>query len=274
MPDLTLAAAMLAGLLSFLSPCVLPVVPAYLGQLGALTVAEASFRVPTAAGGDGAALAVAGGGTFGTARAAPVRSAPRRWHALFHSIVFVLGFGGVFTLLGVTASYVGQGVSGGLPFLRQIGGVLLIVMGLNVMGVLRLSVLMRSWRPLERFGSRPFGGVATRTPLGAFGLGAVFALGWTPCVGPTLGAIFGLTALGPTPQAGLLFVAYSAGLGIPFILLALALDRAPAITRPLVRHGRLIEVIGGALIVVIGVAILTDLLGRLASTFSFLWPQV
>ena len=264
----------MAGLVSFLSPCVLPVVPAYLGQLGAIAVADpgiAAGAVTTGPG--GTAVAVVG------PAARPLLT--RRAKALVHAGAFVLGFGGVFTLLGVAAAYTFGELADAFPILRWIGGLLLIVLGLNTMGVLRLSVLARTWRPLDRAAARrnagtSGSGIATRTPIGAFALGAVFAVGWTPCIGPTLGAILNLAALGPSPQATLLFAAYSLGLGIPFIALALALDSAPGLIRPLLRHARTIEIVGGALVVFIGLAILPifDWLTFLASRFSFLWPQV
>lgn len=260
MPDLTLAAAFIAGVLSFLSPCVLPVVPAYLGQLGALSVAGASGLTATTSG--AAALAAPTSG---------IRLG-RRAHVLPYALAFILGFGGIFTLLGVTASYAGQGLARDLPFLRQIGGVILIVLGLNLAGVIRLGTPMRSWRPLERFGPRPLQPAGPPTPLGSLGLGAIFALGWTPCIGPTLGAIFGLAATGSNPQVGVLFAAYSLGLGIPFLAMALLLDRAPAMTRPLIRHGRAIEVLGGGLVVLIGLAILFDWLPILYSNFARFFP--
>ena len=92
--------------------------------------------------------------------------------------------------------------------------------------------------------------------------------------GPPSGAILGLAALGPSIQAIGLFIAYAVGLAVPFLLLALTLDRAPALIRPLVRHGRAVELIGGGLVVVIGLALIFDWLGAFARTFSFLWPQV
>jgi cytochrome c-type biogenesis protein len=256
MPDLTLGAAIVAGLISFISPCVLPVVPAYLGQLGALAV-----TAPALAPASGPAL---GAGPSPTAR---------RLALLPHALAFVFGFGLVFTLLGLTV-YAGRALGFDLPFVRQIGGLVLIVLGLNLAGILRLRTLARSWRPLDRFVMERRGPFAARTPLGAFGLGVVFAVGWTPCVGPTLGAILGLSALGPSAQVVALFAAYALGLAIPFLALALTLDRAPALIRPLVRHGRAVEMVGGLLVVLVGVAVLFDWLTLFAQAFSFLWPRV
>ena len=261
MPDLTLAAALLAGLLSFLSPCVLPVVPAYLGQLGAISVATA-VSLP---GADGAA--VAGAAMMSVAR--------RRLVVFGHALAFVLGFGGVFTILGTTATYVaGGGLAPQLPFLRQAGGLLLIVLGLNLAGLLPIGILMRTWRPFDGGGARPLGPPRPPTPVGSLGLGAVFALGWTPCIGPTLGAIFGLASNGPSAPAALLFVFYSLGLGIPFLLLALALEEAPRFIRPLRRHARAIELLGGGLVVLVGFAVLFDWLTWFAQKFSFLTISV
>ncbi len=250
--DLTLAAAIFAGLVSFLSPCVLPVVPAYLGQLGAVSVAAISV-----------------GGLSG---AAAISAPLSRWRVLPHAIAFVAGFTAVFTLLGVTAYALRPLFD--LLLARQIGGLLLVVLGLNLMGVLRLSTLTRSWRPFESFGKSPVSGAA-RNPLAAFALGAVFSIGWTPCVGPTLGAVLGLSiSAGAAPQVVALLVAYSLGLGIPFLVLALAMDGAARFTRPFLRYGRLIELIGGGLVVVIGLAIIFDWLGFLAQKFAWLWPNV
>ncbi|MEO5704168.1 MAG: cytochrome c biogenesis protein CcdA, partial [Candidatus Limnocylindrales bacterium] len=218
--EFTIALALGAGLLSFLSPCVLPLVPAYIGQLSAVAVVGRA---------DGA---------------------PSRWLALRHALAYVVGFGTVFTILGVTATYAAGPLFDYLPILRQIGGVLLIVLGLNLAGVLRIPALGRTWRPLEagaagsvagatgtmaltspggggtraRFGDR-LGGriVGTRGGwLASFGLGAIFAIGWTPCVGVILGGILTLAASsGSVAQGALLLVAYTAGLGIPFVAIAL-----------------------------------------------------
>ena len=269
--DLTVALAVGAGLLSFLSPCVLPLVPAYLGQLSA--------------------VAVVGHGS----------ETPSRWLAVRHALAYVVGFGAVFTILGVTATYAAGPLFDYLPFLRQIGGVLLIVLGLNLAGVLRIPALDRTWRPLEAgaagslatatgtialaspgsggsgstgagFGDR-LGGriVSTRGGwLASMGLGAIFAIGWTPCIGVILGGILTLAATSGSGLAGgILLVAYTAGLGLPFIAIALVYDRAPGLLAPLLRRGRLVSMIGGALVVAIGIAMLFDWLALLPQFVPF-----
>lgn len=243
--ELTIAAAMFAGIVSFLSPCVLPVVPAYLGQLG---VVAASTLTPTT-------------------------SPTSRWRVLPHALAFVLGFGAAFTLLGLTL-YAFRPLFD-MPPVRVVGGLIVIVLGLNLMGVLRIGLLNRTFGPRREFGEAPVGGMAARSPLAALALGGVFALAHTPCVGPTLGAILGLSLqLGAAPQVILLLLGYSLGIGLPFIALALAMDGSARLTRPFLRHGRTIELVGGGLVVLIGVLIVFDLLRVLAQAFVALWPQV
>jgi cytochrome c-type biogenesis protein len=267
MTDATLLFAIFAGLVSFLSPCVLPLVPAYLGQLTAVAAAA---------------------GTEGAGRS--------RWVAVRQSLAYVAGFGAVFTLLGITATFAGGVLAGYMDELRVIGGVILIVMGLSLAGILRIGVLERTWRPLDagasaglatttggmalapaggggggvggRFGNRMVEG---RTGLaGAFALGAIFAVGWTPCIGIILGGILTMAITsGTAAQGGILLAAYTIGLGLPFIAIALVYDRAPAVLRPLVRHGRVVSLVGGLLVVAIGVAMVFDWLSLLPRFFSF-----
>ena len=264
--DLTIAVAVGAGLLSFLSPCVLPLVPAYIGQLSAVAVVgRADGRAP-------------------------------RWLAVSHALAYVAGFGAVFTILGITATYAAGPLFDYLPFLRQLGGILLIVLGLNLAGVLRIPALDRTWRPLEagaagsvadatgtlalQGGDATRGGFADRLGgrlvgtrggwAASFGLGAIFAIGWTPCIGVILGGILTLAAAGnATVQGAALLLAYTAGLGVPFLLIAAVYDRAPGLIRPLVRHGRAVSMIGGALVVLIGVAMLFDWLALLPQFVPF-----
>ncbi len=148
--DVTLGAALLAGLLSFLSPCVLPVVPAYLGQLGILAAAKpAGFGNTSLAVGE-----VAVGPGFSPAPApAPARLSG--WRAMPNAFAFVLGFTVVFTIVGILIYQAASPLREHMPLLRQIGGVILIILGLNLMGVLKFRTLARSWKPLERFDGKP-----------------------------------------------------------------------------------------------------------------------
>jgi cytochrome c-type biogenesis protein len=266
--DYTILTAMLAGLVSFLSPCVLPLVPAYLGQLTAVAVA---------AHGPGAR--------------------PSRWAAVRHAFAFVAGFGAVFTLLGLTATFAGGLLADWMVPLRIVGGAVLVVMGLSLAGILRIGVLERTWRPLDAgasasvaqatggmalapatvsgqqsIGNRMGSGlVAGRTGLGAaFALGAIFAIGWTPCIGVILGGILMLAATSAgKAQGAILLVGYTAGLGIPFIVIAAFYDRSRRLTSALVRHGRIVSMIGGLLVVAIGLAMMFDWLVLLPRYFQF-----
>jgi cytochrome c-type biogenesis protein len=265
---LTIAVALGAGLLSFLSPCVLPLVPAYLGQLTAVAVV---------------------GRTDG---------APSRWLAVRHALAYVAGFGVVFTILGVTATYVAGPLVDFLPALRTLGGAILIVLGLNLAGAIRIPALDRSWRPLEAGAAASVAGATGTIALGSaggggsgpsmadrlggrlvsarggwlasFGLGAIFAIGWTPCIGLILGGILTLAATsGSTLQGGILLVAYTAGLGIPFLAIAAVYDRAPRLLRPLIRHGRAVSIVGGLLVALIGVAMIFNWLALLPQYVPF-----
>jgi cytochrome c-type biogenesis protein len=264
--DLTILVALAAGVISFLSPCVLPLVPAYIGQLSAIAVASAAEGSP-----------------------------PSRWSAMRHALAYVAGFGAVFTVLGVTATFAAGPLVDYLPALRIVGGALLVVLGLNLAGLLRITALERNWRPLDAgaadslataTNSIRLGGGAGGPSLGdrlggrivsarggwlaSFGLGAIFAIGWTPCIGIILGGILTLAATSSTALQGtLLLVAYTLGLGLPFLAIAAVYDRAPRLLAPLVRHGRLVSLIGGLLVAFIGVAMLFDWLALFPRYFNF-----
>jgi cytochrome c-type biogenesis protein len=261
--ELTILVAFLAGLISFLSPCVLPLVPAYIGHLTAVAVRGSTD------------------------------ASPSRWLALSHAAAFVLGFGAVFMLLGITATYLAGGLVDYLPLLRQIGGILLIVMGLALAGLVRIGVLERAWRPLDAgamqalatetgsvslataggpsVSDRIGGRLVSGRGLGAsFGIGAIFAIGWTPCVGIVLGAILALAATAESKLAGaVLLAAFTLGLGVPFLIMGLLYDRVPTIVRTLSRHSRTVSVIGGALVIAVGVAMVMDWLAFLPRFFQF-----
>jgi cytochrome c-type biogenesis protein len=221
-----IAVSAAAGLVSFASPCVLPLVPGYLAF---------------AAGLSGSSRGSAGRG---------------RATVLLASLLFVLGFAVFFTLLGGAFGAFGRTVSEHRQLVGALGGVLVIAMGLFLLGVLRPAVMQQEARAMSRVRS----GL-----LGAFPLGLVFAAGWTPCIGPTLAAILTLSAAdgaaSPARGATLAF-AYALGLGLPFILLGGLLDRGVGVLGRLRRHSLRLERAGGAVLVLVGVLLVTGLWDR------------
>jgi cytochrome c-type biogenesis protein len=240
--DVSLAIAFVAGLLSFVSPCVLALLPVYLAFLG-----QAAGEGPiTAAGGASAAVG---------ARNVVVPPA----------LLFIAGFALVFILLGVSVGLVGQAVFR-VNEVRQVVGIAVIAVGIASLGWMdRLMARLRvgvdpSVLPVAR-GTR------------AFGLGALVAVGWTPCIGPVLGAILTMGASSQdTAVAALLLAAYSAGLAVPFIAAAVALRRLEPAVRWLRRHHRGVQVVTGLFIIGVGVLIYLNAFARLAGLFTFvLW---
>lgn len=206
--------AVVAGLISFSSPCCLPLLPGYLSYVSALPVSELGDR---------------------QARMVTLRAA----------LLFVAGFTVVFTVLGVVAQLLGSVfLANGGPVVRWFG-VPIIILGLSTMGVLRIPFLMKERRmDLAR---------VPRGTAWAFPMGMAFAAGWAPCLGPVLATIYATAAVSGTAVWGaILLVLYSIGLGVPFVALALGFNRAQRSLGWLRRNGRRIEVAGGALLVVVG----------------------
>lgn len=233
--------ALLAGVISFSSPCALPLVPGYLSYMSALPVGE-----------------------LGEAQARRV--------TVKASMLFVAGFTTVFTVLGVSATLIGSAFLRNRDTIITVFGVIIIVLGLTTVGVLRLPFLQRERRlDLSR---------VPRGPAFAFPLGMAFAAGWTPCVGPVLATILATAAVGGTAAwGGVLLAFYSIGLGVPFVLLALGFHRAQRSLGWLRRNGRAIEIVGGTLLIGVGLLFVTGrwepLFRPLQTWFAELnWPPV
>jgi len=232
--NVTLLAAFGAGLLSFISPCVLPLIPGYLSYISGLSLDEMRGAAPMT----GAGVAVA----------APAHV---RRRILLSSAAFILGFTVVFVAIGATATAVGQLVNHKLPLLGRIAGVVIVIFGLHTMGVLRIEWLYQEKRVQTQ--RKPAG------ILGAFLVGIAFAFGWTPCIGPILSGILFLAGSRDTVWAGVrLLLVYSIGLGVPFFATAIAINRFFAALARIRRHYHKIELVSGALLVGIGLLIFTN----------------
>lgn len=222
--------AFAAGILSFLSPCVLPLVPGYISYV-------AGRRPATMASGGAAVLSLP---------------------AIGLSLCFVLGFSTVFIALGASATALGEMLLGYRIELNLIGGAIVIVFGLFLTALIRPSWMMRE----ARFHSDLPGGRA----VSAYVLGLAFAFGWTPCIGPILGAILTVGAVSATVDQGIALLSiYSLGLGIPFLLAALFTDGLTRRLKTMRRTGRMLQLVAGGIMVVMGTAMIT---GQMA-TFSF-----
>jgi cytochrome c-type biogenesis protein len=219
--NVTIAAALIAGMLSFLSPCVLPLVPPYLVYLAGTSLE----------------------------RIADTREKPRLGDTVLAAFVFVLGFSTVFVALGASASAIGALVRAYSADLAILAGVAIIVMGLHFLGITPIAWLMQEKR------------VHVGKPVslwGAYSMGLAFALGWTPCIGPVLAAILAIAASEATVAkgAGMLAI-YSLGLGVPFMIAALAIEPFAAFLARFRAHLGLVEKAMGGLLVLTGIAFLT-----------------
>jgi cytochrome c-type biogenesis protein len=231
--SLGLVVAFFAGVLSFLSPCVLPLVPSYIGFLTGLTLPEITNR---------------------------------RRHTLTHAALFVLGFSLIFILLGAGATALGRALRVYEDWLARAGGLLIIVFGLYLLGVLRIPGFGTEKR--VHIEDKPIG------YLGSVLVGVAFGAGWTPCIGPVLGAILGLAATQADLGRGIaLLGAYSAGLAVPFLLAALAMDRFIDWFQAFRRHLGLVQKVSGALLLLVGVLLVSGQFTRLAGWLQGLTPQ-
>jgi cytochrome c-type biogenesis protein len=236
---LGLVVAFAAGLLSFLSPCVLPLVPSYIGFLTGMSLPEVTGR---------------------------------RRAALGHAVLFVLGFSLVFMLLGASATALGRALNYYQVWLQRIGGVLIIAFGLVCLGVIKVGFLNQEHR--LQMEHKPMG------YLGSALVGMAFAAGWTPCIGPVLGGILGLAATSQDLGRGMLLLAvYSAGLAVPFLLAAVALESFLNWFQRFRRYLPWVMRITGILLIFVGVLMVTGEFTRLAGwlqqfTPSFIREQI
>ena len=224
--DTTVFAAFAAGFVSFISPCVLPLVPGYLSAVSGVSIVD-------------------------------LQEGERRTSAiLLPAIVFCLAFAAVFVALGMAATGIGSTLRENLRMLEQVAGALIVVMGLFFVATPFVARLNQEWHPTALMARAGAGG-----PLVA---GAAFAVGWTPCIGPTLTAILGAAATKETVgEGGILLAIYSAGLAIPFLVSAVAFQRATRVFRWLRDHYTVITVLSGLTLIAMGVLIFSGELARL-----------
>lgn len=247
------ALAFIGGLLSFVSPCVLPLVPGYIGHLASTSVAPGQ--------------------------------APSRRSLMAHGLAFVLGFSAVFTIVGIGIGAFLSNVQAAQGYVRWIGGVVIIIMGLHTTGLVKIPFLNRTMKmnpsAVPQFSKRRGLGIIANPPptmhptqgqasgIAALDLarsavvGVFFAAGWSPCVGPILTGIYGVVGAQPA-SGGFLLFCYSLGLGVPFLLVAAAFARASGMLRRINRYYGVISLVSGAFLILIGVLLLTDTLARLS----------
>lgn len=240
MNEVGILAAFTAGFLSFISPCVLPLVPAYLSYISGVSLDALKGETSE----------------IGSTR-----------KVIINTLLFVLGFTAVFATLGATASFIGQFLRLYKTYINVIGGLLIIILGLHLTGVFRIKILDIEKR--FQVQGKPLG------LIGSFLIGAAFAFGWTPCIGPILSSILLIAADQKTIMDGVfLLIIYSMGLGIPFLLTGIGLNYAMGVFKAIKRNYRKIELISGTLLIFIGVLIAAGQFTRLSAWLSRFTPTV
>lgn len=234
---LGLTAALLAGAISFLSPCVLPLVPGYVSYVAGRTAAQGDLASASAS------------------------------RAVWLSMCFVLGFSTIFIALGASATALGQVLLRWRYELNLVGGVIIILFGMFMIGAARLSVMERDFRfHIDLPGGQP---------VASYVLGLAFGFGWTPCIGPILGAILTASAASATIGEGMVLLAvYSIGLGVPFLIVAAFTDRIAGRLRAIGRIGRRLHQIAGVVMILMGIAMMTGQLSALSYWMLDVFPAL
>ena len=240
--EVSIPLAFMGGILSFISPCVLPLVPSYISFVTGISFEELSR----------------GGGTKELKRI-----------ILFNSLIFILGFSTVFVvILGASAQLFGQIFVEYQDMIRRIGGLVIIFLGMHIIGIVNISILQRDKR-FHFFRERRTGF------LGSFLVGMGFAAGWTPCIGPILSMIFAMAMTSESSWAGvLLFASYSMGLAIPFMLTSLGINTFLRYFQRLRQHMRVISIVTGVLLIVTGVLIFSNSFSIISGYFNAILPSV
>lgn len=236
MSEVSWITAFAAGFLSFISPCVLPIVPGYLSFISGVSIEQMKEK-----------------------QSASIR------RVFISSLFFVMGFSVVFIALGASATAVSAFLRDYMQIIAKVAGVLIIILGIHFIGLYKIK-----WLNYEkRFQVRS----EKMSLLGSFAMGFAFAFGWTPCIGPILAGILAIAATEETVWRGiLLLVFYSAGLAIPFLVTSLAFNLFVSFSGVIKRYFRIVEIVGGVFLLVVGVMIFTGSLGYLSSLFSKWFP--
>ena len=232
--NITVISAFIAGLLSFLSPCVLPLIPSYITYITGLSFADLQAENP---------------------------SSKVRRQTIIHSLLFIAGFTFVFILLGASATFLGGFLQEHMKLIRRVGGVFIVLFGVHLTGLVPIQLLLGEKRMTIR--NKPAGYA------GSFLVGVAFSAGWTPCIGPILASILMVAATEETLYHGIiLLLAYSMGLAIPFFLSALAMHRFLVTFNRFKKYIRLFEIVTGIFLIIIGIMVYGNYLTKLSAIFS------